>query len=638
MRWTPALTTRVCGVSMVGSLDGRPRADPPWHGLANRTTRPSAFPIDFARAEAVETARIERHGTPNRGTFLTSLPPAGERDRHPPGKAMTTDDEHARTGQEAEAPSERARAAEPAPSDAPWLLRHRVELPDPIEGYIRRPEVEDRCALLDHRLTVLHAPGGFGKTVLLAHCCRALRARGPAVAWLTLDEEDGPESVATYLALAFERAGIETFDPAGGRGGDAPVEAPDPEADSQAEYRIHLLHGAPCVLALDEVERLQSPEAVVLLNALLRRAPRNLHVGMAFRERPPGLAIAMFALEGRGAAVTAEELRFSTPDISRFFGERLSRREFASVAADSAGWPLALHIYRNAAARSGAPNAAGGDDTVAGWIETRLWRGLSAADRDFVLDIALFDRLDDAAASADQELLREAAVRGGAGAVPGHPRRHRGGHGRRQAVARTGSRGATHGRRAAERGGTVETPAHGAGALRGAHLLGRYRRCEARLRRGGGRDRRLHPRPRGRRQPGAADRARLRPGPAAHVRLRPLRSRDHDGDRRRCCATGRRRRSRPSRTPSSTRGAPSGLRWRGSCRGCASRCCSPGTRSTKRSARGDSTACLSGRPSASTSGPRAGGRWRCWPAPGCGSSSLAASSTRATRWTRPTGR
>ena len=29
-----------------------------------------------------------------------------------------------------------------------------------------------------------------------------------------------------------------------------------------------------------------------------------------------------------------------------------------------------------------------------GWIETRLWRGISAADRDFVLDIALFDRLD----------------------------------------------------------------------------------------------------------------------------------------------------------------------------------------------------------------------------------------------------
>ena len=40
------------------------------------------------------------------------------------------------------------------------------------------------------------------------------------------------------------------------------------------------------MLALDEVERLQSPEAAALISTLLRRAPRNLHVGMAFRERP----------------------------------------------------------------------------------------------------------------------------------------------------------------------------------------------------------------------------------------------------------------------------------------------------------------------------------------------------------------
>ena len=314
---------------------------------------------------------------------------------------MTGDGEHARTGREAEVGSDRAQTPEPALPDTPWLLRHRVELPDPIEGYVRRPDVEGRCALTDHRLTVLHAPGGFGKTALLARRCRILRSQGLAVAWLSVDEEDGPESVATHLALAFERAGLETFDPPGELSGDAPAkaQATDPEADSQAQYRINLLiralerHGTPCVLALDEVERLQSPEAVAMLNALLRRAPRNLHVGMAFRERPAGLAIAMFALEGRGATVTAEDLRFSTPDISRFFHRKLSRRELAAVAADSTGWPLALDIHRNAA-RRGAAIAAGPDDTVAGWIETRLWRGLSADDRDFVLDVALFDRLD----------------------------------------------------------------------------------------------------------------------------------------------------------------------------------------------------------------------------------------------------
>ena len=190
-------------------------------------------------------------------------------------------------------------------------------------------------------------------------------------------------------------------DPAGERTGGAGARAPDPAADSQAAYRIDLLiraldrHEAPCVLALDEVKRLQSLEAAALISTLLRRAPRNLHVGMAFRERPPGLDIAMFALEGRGATVTAEDLRFSKNEIARFFDRRLSRQELAAVVDDSAGWPLALHICRNAAPH-GAANAAGGgdDDTVAGWIEMRLWRGLPVADRDFMLDIALFDRVD----------------------------------------------------------------------------------------------------------------------------------------------------------------------------------------------------------------------------------------------------
>ena len=310
---------------------------------------------------------------------------------------MASDEEQTRAG--VSRGGDGVRVPEPALPDDPWLLRHKVELPDPVEGYLRRPEAEDRCALTGHRVTVLHAPGGFGKTALLARRCRALRERGLAVAWLSLDEEDGPESVARLLTLAFERAGVATFDPAGERGSASPARAADPEAGSRAEYRIGLLiralerHGTPCVLAIDEMERLRSPEAVRLINRLVRRAPPHLHLGMAFRERPPGLAIDVYPLEGRGVTVTAEDLRFSRSDISRFFGGRLSRRKLAAVVADSAGWPLALRIHSDAA-RRGAPDTAGGAHAVAGWIETRLWRGLSAEDRDFVLDIALFDRLE----------------------------------------------------------------------------------------------------------------------------------------------------------------------------------------------------------------------------------------------------
>ena len=57
----------------------------------------------------------------------------------------------------------------------PWLLDHRVELPDVVAGYVERPELERRCSPLARQLAVRQAPGGFGKTALLAQCCRQLR-------------------------------------------------------------------------------------------------------------------------------------------------------------------------------------------------------------------------------------------------------------------------------------------------------------------------------------------------------------------------------------------------------------------------------------------------------------------------------
>ena len=319
---------------------------------------------------------------------------------------MTGKDADAHRARRNDGPADTTPAG-PAPGGAPWLLAHRVELPDPIEGYVERPELDAACVLTDRRLTLLRAPGGFGKTALLARACRALREQDLAVAWLCLDETDGAESLARYLAFAFERAGVQSADPAAGDAGDAEG-APDPQADSRADYRINLLvsalrrHPAPCALALDEVDRVKSPEAVAALNALLHRASPNLHVGMAYRERPPGLEVAMLELEGRASTVTVEDLRFAAPDIPRFFGRRLSRRELNSVAARSAGWPIALRIYGNADG-NGAPDADGyGGDLVAGWIETRLWRGMSRNDRDFLLDVSLLDRIE-------PDLIEEAA-------------------------------------------------------------------------------------------------------------------------------------------------------------------------------------------------------------------------------------
>ena len=62
------------------------------------------------------------------------------------------------------------------------MLRHRVAVPELPARYCDRPALTDRCALTRRRITVLAAPGGFGKTTVLAAACRAEATRGVPVA------------------------------------------------------------------------------------------------------------------------------------------------------------------------------------------------------------------------------------------------------------------------------------------------------------------------------------------------------------------------------------------------------------------------------------------------------------------------
>ena len=272
-------------------------------------------------------------------------------------------------------------------------------LPKPVDGYVGRASLAMRCDPTRRRLTAIHAPGGFGKTTLLGEACRRIRQRGDLVAWLTMDPEDDPKTLAAYLSLAFSEAGLDI------RG--ARATSRDFE---HGDYRINLLihsieaHRSPCVLALDDVHRLRDPESRGLINCLLRSGPPNLHVALAFREWPAGLEVAMPLLEGRGDTITVEQLRFQKPEIARFFDTRLSPRELNELTLASWGWPIALCMHRNAGKRHDAAMP----ELAANWIEASLCRGLSRDDRDFVLDVGLFEWID---ADVIGEVLSAGAMR-----------------------------------------------------------------------------------------------------------------------------------------------------------------------------------------------------------------------------------
>ena len=303
---------------------------------------------------------------------------------------MTTDPEAVARGAVGRKPAGDENPAITLPDDVPpWLLRQRVDLPDRVAGYLDRPGLVERAMPTQRRLTVLKAGGGFGKTVLLAECCRRLRSNGVAAAWLSLDASDAPDTLDTYIAVACANAGLivgEASDSGEGAGRIATRTA-------MVVRELQSL-GTPFVIAFDELEELTDPACVSLIDFLLRRAPSNLHLAFAGREVPPGLNVAGPALDGRAQILGTEDLRFARADVAAFFDYGLSRRALARQATASAGWPFALRVSRNTeTTRTGN---VGADDLSGNWIEARLLAPLEAQDRNLVLDLGLFGWMDEA--------------------------------------------------------------------------------------------------------------------------------------------------------------------------------------------------------------------------------------------------
>ena len=290
-------------------------------------------------------------------------------------------------------------SGEPTEQFPSWFLRQKISVPDRVAGHLDRNKLVQRAMPTRHRLTVLRAPGGFGKTTLLAECCRRLHRDGVATAWVSLDAHDEPTVLATYITVACRRTGLNIGDAA-----DAGMLGGEPESRVGHLVRAIESSDGPFVLALDELEQLGNRESLALLEFLLQRGPPNLHMAIACRELPDGLNIAGAVLEGRAAVLTANELRFSKSEISEFFELRLSRNELATLAAESAGWPIALRISRNKRSSGTPAGARAVQDFADNWVESRLWDGLAAHDREFLLDIGLFEWMD-------TELLEEVLER-----------------------------------------------------------------------------------------------------------------------------------------------------------------------------------------------------------------------------------
>ena len=279
--------------------------------------------------------------------------------------------------------------ATPIESQVPWLLTAKVTPPEPGRAYFDRPELFRQLDQeAGRRVVVLRAPGGFGKTTTLAEIVRRAKQQGTRVAWLTVDEDDTPGVFGAHLAYAFERAGVDL-----GVGNNEEAWTATPLTHQIGMLvRALEMHEGPCVLVLDELERLPV-RSVGLLQRLLSSGPDVLRFVLALRANP-GLDLTSLLLEGSAVVLTAEQFRFSRSEIAGFFGDSLTRRELTEIADRTAGWPVAVRIARGLRHAGATANVKRGEDLTRDFLDARLLRDLTDRDRNLLLDLAVFDWID----------------------------------------------------------------------------------------------------------------------------------------------------------------------------------------------------------------------------------------------------
>lgn len=227
----------------------------------------------------------------------------------------------------------------------PGILQFKLDVPHQRISLVERPRLLSQLtAVAAHRLCLLIAPAGFGKTTLLAQWNDHLARSGRRLAWLSLDEEDSDtRRFLTCVIFALDRAGLDT--------GRLRAHAEQGVVDLTADACLVLLAEAlaravqSMVLVLDDYHRAADPQLNNLILRLVHLSPETFTVLLSSRVRP-NIGVPQLLASGLASEIAAEPLRLTADEIATLFGTDLPESTLATLVDQTEGWPVALQLAR----------------------------------------------------------------------------------------------------------------------------------------------------------------------------------------------------------------------------------------------------------------------------------------------------
>ncbi|HRE16814.1 MAG TPA: AAA family ATPase, partial [Rhodocyclaceae bacterium] len=211
---------------------------------------------------------------------------------------------------------------------------------------LERPRLLERLVRIrDHRLALVVAPTGSGKTTVLADAFDLLQRSGAAAAWLTLDAGDrSPHRFLCHLVVAAQHAM-----PQAGHEALAMLDSSNVAAEAVLGALINdlTLAETPLVLFLDDFQEVDSPEIASLIIYLLRYLPSNVHLVLASQRDFP---LPLSWIRARSAVIDIgwNDLQMNLDEVRSYLVDTraltITEDQVADLATQTEGWVCALQL------------------------------------------------------------------------------------------------------------------------------------------------------------------------------------------------------------------------------------------------------------------------------------------------------
>jgi LuxR family maltose regulon positive regulatory protein len=282
------------------------------------------------------------------------------------------------------------------------LLAAKLHTPAPPPKCVPRPDLTrrlDEGLAVDRPITLVSAPAGFGKTTCVADWVATLDDR--TVSWLSLDPaDDDPARFFAYLVAALQKG-----DPELGRDIEGVLRAgqcPPAEVISTMLGNDLLELDGRVLLVLDDLQTIQDPLIMEVLEGLVAHPPGALHLVLVTREDPP-LPLARLRANNWLTEIRARDLRFSPEDagslVNEVMGLDLAPDDVAELTRKTEGWAAGLQLAGLSMRDRADPASliaelSGSHRFILGYLTEEVLNRQPAEIQEFLLATSILDKLN----------------------------------------------------------------------------------------------------------------------------------------------------------------------------------------------------------------------------------------------------